>query len=164
MCGALWPDQPIIWFWIRQVCPLARAGDVPGAREALTHAESSPLLHSECLQLRASLAVRDGNGDPIGLLREAATTTADQLADPQEIYRGSRRRHCQLAEARTQIARSFSRRIPSRVNRGSCLERSWSAPRKRIWHGPDVCEEAALRDVRDEEARNAGRSLAEGKR
>ena len=66
------PDQPIIWLGFANI--LARAGDVPGAREALGHATASPLLHADCLQLQASLAHADGNGNPRELLHEAVAS------------------------------------------------------------------------------------------
>lgn len=66
------PDQPI--FWLGYANLLMRARDIAGARTAVAYAESSPLLHADCLRLRAALAEADGSGDPTTLLREAVAS------------------------------------------------------------------------------------------
>ena len=63
------PEQPMIWLGYANV--LLRARDFDGAREALAHAEKSPLLTAECYRTRAALDHLETGHDSGNLLRAA---------------------------------------------------------------------------------------------
>jgi len=105
------PDQPIIWLGFANI--LARAGDVPGAREALGHATTSPLLHADVLQLQASLAQADGNGNPRELLHEAVAS-APANWPLRKRYVETLEKSGALVEARNELG-AFLREYPFRA-------------------------------------------------
>ena len=63
------PEQPMIWLGYASV--LLRTRDFDGAREALRHAEKSPLLTAECYRTRAALEHLESGRDSGDLLRDA---------------------------------------------------------------------------------------------
>ena len=63
------PEQPMIWLGYASV--LLRTRDFDGAREALAHAEKSPLLAAECSRTRAVLDHLENGHDSGNLLRDA---------------------------------------------------------------------------------------------
>ena len=63
------PDQPVIWMGYASI--LMRLHQYPAAREALTHAEKSPLLAADALLLRAGLENAAAGQDPEASLRQA---------------------------------------------------------------------------------------------
>lgn len=69
------PDQPIIWLGYASI--LLRAHDFEGARQALAHAETSPLLTADCFNLRASLESAAAGRDPGDLLRKAVAAAPE---------------------------------------------------------------------------------------
>ncbi len=138
------PDQPIIWLGFANI--LARAGDVPGAREAMGHATTSPLLHADGLQLEASLAQADGNGNPRELLHEAVAS-APANWPLRKRYVEALEKSGAVVEARNELA-AFLKEYPFRAESwkvfGRLLEETGETA---LAHS--AYAEAAARDVRD---------------
>ncbi len=148
------PEQPIIWLGFASI--QARAGDVAGTREALGHAEASPLLRADCLQLRAALARSEESGEALTLMREAIATapanwpirkrTIEYLVERGEIV-----------AARGEIA-AFLKNYPFRADSwklfGQILEKTGEPLLARLAYA-----EAAARDTRDAEVKAAQRRL-----
>ena len=63
------PDQPMIWLSYTSV--LLRSRDFAAARDALAHAEKSPMLTAECYRTRAALENLETGRDTGNLLRDA---------------------------------------------------------------------------------------------
>lgn len=141
------PDQPIIWLGFANV--LARQRDVAGARAALAHAESSPLLVVESGQLRALL-----DEEELGKDRGDALRSAIQHA-PQSW--GARKGYVdyllQRGDKTAAIGelRGFLEAYPFRAETWRLLAAQLeSAGRNDL--ALNAYREARRRDVRDEEA------------
>jgi predicted Zn-dependent protease len=149
------PDQPIIWLGYASV--LLRTRDFPGAREALTHAETSPLLAADCLSLRASLENAESGADPGNLLHQALSLTPDNWGLCKR-YIEYLQRSQQLPQALSTL-HDFMKRHPFRAESWRML-----ATLLEEQHQPDLAlqawHEAAQRDVRDEESHQALQRLA----
>ena len=63
------PEQPMIWLGYANV--LLRTRDFAAARDALAHAEKSPVLTAECYRTRAALENLETGRDTGNLLRDA---------------------------------------------------------------------------------------------
>jgi cytochrome c-type biogenesis protein CcmH/NrfG len=150
----LTPDQPVIWLGAASV--LARMHDLSHAEEALTHAETSPLLTADCLVLRASLDAAEGR-DPGDLLRKAVAATPDNW--------GIRKRYIEYLHERSSPQETL-RELHDFLQRHPFRAESWRilATLLEEQHQPDLAaqawREAALRDVRDNESRAALQRLA----
>jgi cytochrome c-type biogenesis protein CcmH/NrfG len=145
------PEQPIIWLGYASI--LIRAGEVSAVGEALSHAESSPFLRPECLQLRGTLAlalhVDYSQLDPRAFLREAVAAAPANWP--------IRKRYVETLAAAGDFA-GAQRELGAFLERQSfraeawkllaqLLERSNEPERAKIAYA-----EAARRDVRDEES------------
>jgi tetratricopeptide (TPR) repeat protein len=151
------PDQAIIWFSYASV--LARAHDIPGAREALSHAEKSDFLAPEILHLRSILDSVELGRDPGDLLRQAVTLAPSDWETRKHYLKYLQQGQPQ--EALRELS-AFIEQHPFRAD-------SWRMLAKMLeeLHQPAVAaqawREAALRDVRDEESRAAWQRLAGAK-
>ncbi|MEI9894482.1 MAG: tetratricopeptide repeat protein [Chthoniobacter sp.] len=110
------PDQPVIWLGYASI--LLHGRDFQGAREALGHAETSPLLAADCLTLRATLESAESGRDPGDSLRQAVAkapgtgASANATSSISTSARG-RRRRCESCTV-------SSRGILSARNPGVC--------------------------------------------
>lgn len=140
------PDQPIIWLGYASI--LLRAHDFSHAREALGHAETSPLLVADCLSLRASLENAESGQDPGALLRQAVVAAPDNWGIRKRYVEYLRERH-ELSEASRELG-AFLRQHDFRADSWRML-----AALLEEQHQPAVAaeawREAAQRDVRDVE-------------
>jgi tetratricopeptide (TPR) repeat protein len=149
------PDQPIIWLGYASV--LLRARDFPAAREALSHAEISPLLAADCLSLRATLENAESGADPGNLLHRALDLAPDNWS-LQKRYIEYLQRSQQLPQALSTLHQFMKRHL--------FRAESWRmlAAMLEQQHQPDYAlqawREAAQRDIRDEESRQALQRLA----
>jgi tetratricopeptide (TPR) repeat protein len=149
------PEQPMIWFGYASV--LTRANEVAAAREALRHAETSPLLRAEILQLRATLAMHDRSEEPLPLLREALATAPANWPIRKRYFeyliaQGD------IDRARSELA-AFLQEHPYRGESwkllGQILEKKGDPASARI-----AFQEAAARDMRDSDSRASALRLA----
>ncbi|MEP6671738.1 MAG: tetratricopeptide repeat protein [Chthoniobacter sp.] len=140
------PDQPIIWLGYASI--LLRAHDLPHAKEALEHAETSPLLAADCLSLRASMEAAESNHDPGELLRQAVAAAPDNW--------GIRQRYIEYLRERSGSPEAL------RELRGFLQQHDFRADSWRLLSAlldeqqqPDLAaaarREAARRDVREAE-------------
>lgn len=144
------PDQPIIWLGFANI--LARQRDVAGARAALAHAESSPLLVVESGQLRALLDEAELGKDRGDALR-AAIQHAPRSWGARRSYVDYLIQRGDKTAAIGEL-RSFLETQPFRAETWRLLAAQLeSAGRNDL--ALSAYREARRRDVRDEEARAA---------
>jgi tetratricopeptide (TPR) repeat protein len=139
-----------------------RARELSAVSEALSHAESSPFLQPECLQLRAALALALHVGydqiDPLTFLREAIAAAPANWS--------IRKRHLEyliergdLGPASSELG-AFLEKYPFRAESwallGQIQDRAGDKQRATIAY-----QEATRRDVRDEKTRARLRALGE---
>lgn len=152
------PDQPIISLGYASV--LLRAHDFKGARQALEHAETSPLLVADCLNLRASLENAESGRDPGDLLRQAVAAAPENWGIRKRYIEYLHAQPGRQSEALREL-RDFLQRHPFRAETWRML-----ATMLEEQHQPalaaEAWREAALRDVRDQESRAALERLASG--
>jgi cytochrome c-type biogenesis protein CcmH/NrfG len=141
------PEQPIIWFGFAHV--LVGTRDLPGARQALERAETSPLLAAECVILRATLDQLERGTDPREGLR-----TAVQLA-PANWH--VRRRYVEALAESGDLA-GAQRELLTFLETQSFRAESWNLLGRLLEKKGEVAEarlafgEAVARDVRDQES------------
>lgn len=149
------PDQPIIWLGLASV--LLRAHDFPGVHQALVYAGESPLLVPDCDQLLAALENAESGRDPGDLLRQAVAAAPENWSVRKryvEYLHDSGQPQQALHELQGFLSQHEFRAESWRLL-GILLEDQ---------HQPafavQAYEQAALRDVRDEESRAALQRLA----
>ena len=152
------PEQPMIWLGYAGV--LLRTRDFSGVREALAHAEKSPLLAAECARMRAALEHLETGRDSGDLLRDALRLAPRNWPIRRQyvehlIERGDH-------EAAMRELRDF-------METGGFRGETWKLMGRILEsiHRPDLAlgayRQAADRDVHDEEARARIREF-EGRR
>ncbi len=144
------PEQPIIWLGFANV--LMRVKDLPGARQAVEHAETSPLLRADCLTLRAALDQIEHATDPLPTLRAAVEAAPENWP--------IRKRYVEaLADAGDLTG--AARELSSFVQKQSFRAESWKLGGRLLermnqtWQAAVAYRQASLRDVRDEEVKAA---------
>jgi tetratricopeptide (TPR) repeat protein len=142
------PDQPVIWMGYASI--LMRLHQYPAAREALAHAEKSPLLAADALLLRAGLENAASGQDPEALLQQAIELAPRNWGIWKkyiEYLHDSGRQQEALRELQG-FLKNYSFRAESWKMLGEMLEEQ---------HRPalavEAYREAAARDVRDAESR-----------
>ncbi len=148
------PEQAIIWLGYANF--LLRTRDFPAARDALGHAEKSPLLRAECRRTSAVLAHLENGSDSGNLLREARDLEPKNWSIRKqylEYVAESGRPEEALRELR-EIIEAHSFRGDTWKLMGQLLE-SINRPDLAL----DAYREAARRDVHDEATRTRIRQL-----
>ena len=149
------PDQPMIWLGYAGV--LLRTRDFSGVREALAHAEKSPMLATECARTRAALEHLETGRDTGDLLRDALRLAPRNWPLRKQyvehlIERGDN-------EGAMRELRGFIQTDGYRNETWKLMGRILESINR-----PDLAigayEEAADRDVHDEETRSRIRDLA----
>jgi tetratricopeptide (TPR) repeat protein len=143
------PDQPVIWMGYAGV--LMRLRKFPEARQALAHAENSPLLAADALLLRAGIENAGSGQDPEALLRQAIELAPRNWGIRKkyiEYLHDSGRPQEALRELQG-FLKNYSFRAESWKMLGQMFEEQ---------HQPalavEAYREAAARDVRDAESRS----------
>jgi tetratricopeptide (TPR) repeat protein len=144
------PEQPIIWLGYANTLMTKR--DIPGAREALAHAEVSPFLQAECAQLRTELDFFEHGTD-----RREGMRTAAQLAPAnwniRKRYIETLAHSGDIAGARHELLGFLEResfRASSWNLLGQLLSEEHDFPRARV-----AFQEALARDVHDKNSHDA---------
>ena len=140
------PDQALIWLGFANV--LVRVRDFEAAREALAHAGKSPLLTADCYQLRAVLDHVELGIDSGDYLRDAMDFAPERWGIRKHyieylIERGD------LEEAQRELG-DFIEQHPFRAESWKLLGGLLETMQRREL-ALAAYEQAALRDVRDEE-------------
>ena len=149
------PDQPIIWLGLASV--LLRGHDFPGAHAALDHADKSPLLAADCVQLRAALENAESGRDPGDLLRQAVALAPENW--------GLRKRYIEYLHDHGAPQEAL-RELQSFLKQHEFRAESWRLlgilleDQHRPALAADAYREAVRRDVRDAESRAALQRLA----
>ncbi len=144
------PDQPIIWLGLASV--LLRGHDFPGAHAALDRAEKSPMLAADCVQLRAALENAESGRDPGDLLRQAIALAPDNW--------GLRKRYIEYLHDHGAPQEAL-RELQSFLKQHDFRAESWRLfgillqDEHQLAPAIQAYEEAAARDVHDEESRAA---------
>jgi tetratricopeptide (TPR) repeat protein len=152
------PEQAIIWFSYASV--LARTRDIPAAREALGHAENSPLLAAECMQLKSVLDGVELGRDPGDSLREAIARAPENWEMRKRYFKYLDERG-QTPEALHEL-HDFIEQHPFRAESWRMLATFLEELRQPAI-AAEAWREAALRDVRDADSRAALQRLAGAK-
>ena len=149
------PEQPIIWLGYAHV--LLRARDFAGAREALAHAEKSPLLRGECLRTLAAITHLESGADSGNLLRDAL----DHAPNNWSI----RKQYVEYLIERDEEEEAM-RELRDELQTDGFRSESWNLMGRLLEsiNRPDLAigayRQAADRDVHDEETRARIRQLA----